>query len=71
MRCKACDVELSDFEATRKDKRNDFIDLCNYCYSSGSYDEDDSVRLDLVSDEDSYYENDSGSEGLTYGYNDI
>ena len=33
MRCKACNVLLSDYEATRKND-NGFIDLCNYCYKS-------------------------------------
>jgi NAD-dependent SIR2 family protein deacetylase len=34
MRCLACNVELNDYEATRKDKENNFIDLCNYCYNT-------------------------------------
>lgn len=34
MRCLSCNVELTDFEATRKSaESNDFIDLCNTCYS--------------------------------------
>ena len=33
MRCKACDVMLSDYENSRKDKlTGDFIDLCSECY---------------------------------------
>lgn len=32
MRCKACDVILSDFEATRKYAgTNEYCDLCNDC----------------------------------------
>ena len=31
MRCLACDVSLSDLEATRKDSHGDFLDLCNKC----------------------------------------
>jgi hypothetical protein len=33
MRCQACDVELSDYESTRKHvTTGDYIDLCNRCY---------------------------------------
>jgi hypothetical protein len=32
MHCQACDCELSDTEATRKDIRGKYIDLCTYCY---------------------------------------
>lgn len=33
MRCIDCDVELTDFEATRRDQRtNQFLDLCNECF---------------------------------------
>lgn len=32
MHCSACDVELTDTEATRKDTRGKYIDLCTYCY---------------------------------------
>jgi hypothetical protein len=41
MHCKACDVELSDYESTRKDLRGDYIDLCNHCYLT--------IKDDLVS----------------------
>ena len=30
--CLACNVELTDTEATRKDIHGDFLDLCNTCY---------------------------------------
>lgn len=34
MRCLACNVLLTDFEATRKSFDTDeFIDLCNHCFS--------------------------------------
>lgn len=34
MRCKACDKILNSFEATRKSKETEeFVDLCNSCYS--------------------------------------
>ena len=33
MRCKACDKNLSDFEATRKVKTSgEYVDLCNKCF---------------------------------------
>lgn len=31
MRCIACNEELTDFEAVRKDDRGEFIDLCSDC----------------------------------------
>jgi len=34
MRCKACNVALSDYEATRKTAESLFLDLCNTCYRS-------------------------------------
>lgn len=34
MRCKACDRLLTDYEATRKlPDTEDYLDLCNECYS--------------------------------------
>ena len=33
MRCKACNVILEDSEATKADKRGDYYDLCNKCFS--------------------------------------
>lgn len=35
MKCRACDVILTDFEATRKYETGEFIDLCDYCFYSG------------------------------------
>jgi len=33
MRCRACNVALSDFEATRKSvKSGEFVDLCDRCF---------------------------------------
>lgn len=33
MRCKACNTNLTDYEATRKGSRSgEFLDLCNDCY---------------------------------------
>ena len=34
MRCKACDVLLSEQEATRKSPNNgEYVDLCNVCFA--------------------------------------
>jgi len=39
MRCRACNDELTDFEATRKEtSTNTFVDLCNYCFFHADYD---------------------------------
>ena len=35
MRCKACNVELTDSEATNKDSLG-YIDMCRYCLSMGT-----------------------------------
>lgn len=33
MRCRACDIELTDYESTRKSLlTNEYVDLCNNCY---------------------------------------
>lgn len=35
MRCIACNKALTEFESTRKSaETGEFIDLCNYCYST-------------------------------------
>lgn len=44
MRCIACNCELTDHEAVRKDVDGRYIDLCNSCY----YD----VRFDILSTDD-------------------
>lgn len=34
MRCRACDVVLSDFEATRKSRlTGEYLDLCDTCFA--------------------------------------
>jgi hypothetical protein len=52
MRCLACNVALSDFEATRKSAASgDFLDLCNSClYYAEDIDTID--RIDLKSEAD-------------------
>ena len=39
MRCIACDVELTDYEATRRYAASrEFVDLCNNCSAVSLYD---------------------------------
>ena len=44
MRCLACNIELTDYEATRKDSHGEFIDFCNTCFIAS--------ELSELSDED-------------------
>ena len=63
MRCDSCDGLLSDYEATRKNLRLEFVSLCNDCLSSS--DMDDVFMLDRPdlkhADDDLTY-----AEGLPY-----
>lgn len=53
MRCQACDKLLSDFESTRKSTTyEDYLDLCNECYSYIRDDVKAIERYDLMSIED-------------------
>ena len=53
MRCVSCDVLLTDFEATRKSAETDeFLDLCNHCYSFIRDEVKAIERHDLMSIED-------------------
>lgn len=47
MRCRACNTVLNDYESTRKDSADGFVDLCNHCYSH--------VKYDIPSDKDDCY----------------
>ena len=48
MRCIACDVELTDYEATRRFAVSlEFIDLCNRCAAVSLDDSDVVDRADL------------------------
>jgi len=38
MRCKACNVALTDYEATRQTAEGVYLDLCNTCYNSIKHD---------------------------------
>jgi len=61
MRCIACNTELTDFEATRKDKRGDFIDLCNNCFIECDYEFETYDRIDLLSENDIQYGENDGT----------
>ena len=53
MRCKACNVELNDFESTRKSTTTgEFLDLCNTCYGSVKNDVQAIERYDLMDVQD-------------------
>lgn len=59
MRCRACNAELNDYEATRKDHNDEFLDLCNTCYKEADYDFDTTDRLDLLNEADIVYEDEN------------
>ena len=49
MRCLACNAELSNAESTRKsDVTKEFIDLCNYCYSTINNDSEVNDNIDEI-----------------------
>lgn len=52
MRCKACDVELTDKEAVRKDSHGEYYDMCGTCLQTGQLYEDEFLE-DL---ENQYYD---------------
>ena len=52
MKCIACNITLNDYEATRKDTHEQFIDLCNHCFAESNYEFDVIERLDLHSEAD-------------------
>jgi hypothetical protein len=53
MHCVVCDVELSDFEATRKyADSNEFVDMCNHCYSYVKRSIHTVERDDLLTEQD-------------------
>lgn len=52
MRCQACNVALSEFEATRKHAvTGEFLDLCNHCFKGVKYDLPVIERADLITEE--------------------
>jgi hypothetical protein len=53
VRCLSCNVELTDFESTRKSaETNEFIDLCNHCYAFVKSDIKAVERMDLMHEDD-------------------
>lgn len=69
MRCLACNIELNDFEATRKDTNDQFIDLCNQCFKASEYEFDTVDRLDLLDEADiSYHDENNISYNDELGY---
>lgn len=53
MRCLSCNVELTDFEATRKSATtNEYIDLCNSCFRTVKDDIIVLERYDLYSNDE-------------------
>ena len=60
MRCKACNVELNDFESTRKSTTTgEFLDLCNTFYGSVKNDVQAIERYDLMDVQDELDDMDS------------
>lgn len=47
MRCQACDCELTDYEATRKDEHGVYLDFCSGCYFTVRDEVPSSSRKDL------------------------
>ena len=45
MRCIACDCELTDLEAVRKDKRGAYVDFCNKCHQ---FTKDDEMEFEII-----------------------
>ncbi len=69
--CKRCDVELTDFEATRKDlQTNAYLDLCTPCFIPISGEVAVRERWDLYGDadidEDTFDEYNADVETETY-----
>jgi len=48
MRCRACNAELTDKEAVRKDSNGEFYDLCVDCLEA-SYDYEEDEAYDSIS----------------------
>lgn len=53
MRCVICNEGLTDFEATRKyADTDDFVDMCNHCYSYVKRNIHTTEREDLLTEQD-------------------
>lgn len=65
MRCLSCNCVLTDYESTRKSAHtNDYIDLCNRCFSSVEDDMDTVDRPDLEHEDAESYEDSLDNEEL-------
>lgn len=65
-RCVACDKNLNDFEATRKDLHGNYLDICNKCYS---FIQDDVLAVER-SDLSTYEEIEPEDSTLGFDFND-
>lgn len=52
MHCRACEVELNDFETTRKYSDGSYVELCNRCFSYIADEVETIPRVDLMSEAD-------------------
>jgi hypothetical protein len=53
MRCRCCDKNLNDFESTRKSvNTNEYLDMCQQCYSTIVRDVPTLEREDLLTNEE-------------------
>ena len=52
MKCQACNINLSDYESTRKDLHGKYLDLCNSCFGTIKQDILVVERSDLATQEE-------------------
>lgn len=64
MRCLACNVSLSDFEATRKYRDGTYLDLCTQCFLPIEGQIETKDRLDLLNDENEHLTDGSDCDTL-------
>ena len=63
MRCRSCDCDLTDFEATRRySSSGDYIDLCSRCFAPIMDLLDTSERFDLFDPDKDIIDFDIGAE---------
>jgi hypothetical protein len=67
MRCKACNVLLTDYETTRKSLvTNEYFDLCNNCFKTIKDDLLYKDRIDLANTNDLYEIEDKEEDDFDY-----
>ena len=64
MRCVACNTNLSDYESTRKDLENNYVDMCNKCYGTIkedllTVDREDLITIDEVFENEFFEDSDN------------